>query len=297
MDEPIGAVEAITRLGGIADLAPILGLTTRGRLRRAVAAGEVVRLRRARYALPAAVAGRTESERLGGVLALRSAALRQGWKVKTPPPVPEIAIGTGRRIAAERRAGVRLLHADLTPEDRAAGVTTPLRTVVDCARHLPFDEALAVADSALRSGAVTRADLDAVVVRGAGAERVRRVLRYADARAANPFESVLRALCLEAGLDVEPQVPIDMGSWIAHPDVVCVALRTVVEGDSHTFHTERTAFAQDCERYNTLVVRGWRVLRFTWEHVMRQPSYVASVLQQIAGQPAPPAPSALRRAA
>jgi hypothetical protein len=36
----------------------------------------------------------------------------------------------------------------------ADGVTDPVRTVIDCARDLPFDEALAVADSALRSGKV-----------------------------------------------------------------------------------------------------------------------------------------------
>jgi hypothetical protein len=44
-------------------------------------------------------------------------------------------------------------------DEIVAGVTGPLRTVVDCARVLPFDSALAVADSALRSGNVRRADL------------------------------------------------------------------------------------------------------------------------------------------
>ena len=164
-------------------------------------------------------------------------------------------------------------------------MTSPLRTVVDCARHLPFDEALAIADSALRAVAVTRDQLDAADVCGAGAERVRRVLGLADARAANPFESVLRALCLDAGLDVQPQVAVDMGSWVSHPDLVDVGRRLVVEGDSHTFHTEPVAFAQDCERYNTLVLRRWRVIRFTWEHVMRQERYVRSVLGQLAAGP------------
>ena len=295
VSEPIGAVAALTRLGGLGDRAALLELTSAKRLRQAVATGKVVRLRRARYALAVAVAGRQEAERLGGAIALRSAALRHGWKVKTPPPLPEVAVGAGRRIAAERRAGVRLLWAEPSHEELATGVTTPLRTVVDCARHLAFDEALAIADSALRSGKVTRAQLDAVVPRGAGADRVRRVLRHADRRAANPFESVLRALCLEAGLEVEPQLAVDMGSWVCHPDLVCGARRIVIEGDSHTFHTEPVAFAQDCERYNTLVLRGWRVFRFTWEHVMRQPAYVRSVLCQLAGEPLPPA--TVRRAA
>jgi very-short-patch-repair endonuclease len=280
----VGAVEAITRLGGLADAPAVLELTSRKRLRRALSRGEVVRVRRGRYALPAATAGAEEAHRLGGVVALRSAALHHGWQVKTSPREPEVAVARRRRIPEARRAGVRLLWADPDPTELATGVTGPLRTLLDCARHLPFDEALAIADSALRAGAVTRTQLDArsASVRGAGAQRARRVLRLADGRAANPFESVLRAMCLEAGLEVEPQVAIDMGTWVSHPDLVEVRRGIVVEGDSHTFHTAAVAFAQDCERYNALVLRGWRVFRFTWEHAMRQPAYVRAVLRQLA---------------
>ena len=49
--------------------------------------------------------------------------------------------------------------SDLLPEDVVNGVTCPARTVVDCARDLLFDAALAVADSGLRSGLVTPAEL------------------------------------------------------------------------------------------------------------------------------------------
>ncbi|MDX6294410.1 MAG: hypothetical protein QOH50_3485, partial [Kribbellaceae bacterium] len=40
--------------------------------------------------------------------------------------------------------------ADLSVAEREAGVTEPLRTVLDCARTLPFGEALAVADKAVQ---------------------------------------------------------------------------------------------------------------------------------------------------
>jgi hypothetical protein len=43
------------------------------------------------------------------------------------------------------------------------------------------------------------------------------VLRHADGRAANPFESVLRARAIEVGLDVEPQVALDLGSGVSTP--------------------------------------------------------------------------------
>jgi very-short-patch-repair endonuclease len=153
---------------------------------------------------------------------------------------------------------------------------------------LPFDEALAIADSALRSRLVTRAHLDAIDVRGAGAGAVRRVLRHADGRAANPFESVLRALCIEAGIVVEPQAAVDLGTGTIHPDLVCRALRTALEADSWSFHASRRAHRRDCARYNLLVVHGWRVLRFTWEQVMHDQAYVRWVLAETvrrAGRP------------
>lgn len=190
-------------------------------------------------------------------------------------------VGRGRKLSSAQRAGVAVHWANVAADQVEEGVTTRLRTIVDCARVLPFDEALAIADSALRSGDVTRDDLDAIDVRGAGAEAVRRVLRHADARAANPFESVLRALCIEAGLDVEPQATLDLGTGLVHPDLVCSLLRLVLEADSWTFHTTRRAHRRDCARYNLLVIRGWRVLRFTWEQVMHDQAYVRWALAEL----------------
>ena len=106
------------------------------------------------------------------------------------------------------REGVRLHWADLTAAEVSARLTSPLRTVLDCTRVLPFDEALAVADFALRSGRVSKTALGAAAAatRGTGSSAVRRVARHADHRAVNPLESVLRALALEAGLDLTPQL-------------------------------------------------------------------------------------------
>jgi very-short-patch-repair endonuclease len=231
--------------------------------------------------LPTADVARAAATALAGVVCLRSAAAAHGWALKEQPDRPEVAVPPGRKVGTDRRAGVRVHWMNLDAEDRRAGVTTPLRTVLDCARRLPFDEALAIADSALRAGTLSREDLDGVTVRGAGAGRVRRVLRHADGRAANPFESVLRALCILAGLDVEPQAALDLGTGTIHPDLVSRALRLVIEAESWTVHATRAAFTRDCARYNLLVLRGWRVLRFTWEQVMLEPAYVGWVLGEL----------------
>lgn len=277
------AVAALARLGGVADARSLLRLTTRRRLGRAVHRGAVVRVSRGRYALPAASEARREAVRLTAVVCLRSAAAHHGWAMKEQPPMPELAVARTRRLDEERRSGVRIVWMDVATDDLHAGVTTPLRTVIDCARRLPFDEALAIADSALRSGLVSRADLAGIDVRGAGAGAVRRVLRHADGRAANPFESVLRALCIEAGLEVEPQVALHLVTGVVHPDLVCLGMKVVLEADSWTHHATRRGHTRDCARYNLLVLHGWRVFRFTWEQVMHDPAYVRWVLARLTG--------------
>ncbi len=243
--------------------------------------GEVEVLSRGRYALPTARAAWRTAHELTAVLCLRSAAAHYEWGMKQQPEKPELAVRRGRKIAKDKRAQVRVVWMEVGLDDHAAGITSPLRTVVDCARLLPFDEALAIADSALRSGLVTRDELDTVSVRGAGAGAVRRVVEAADGRAANAFESVLRALCIEVGVLVVPQQPVLLGIDVIHPDLVAAALGVVIEADSWTFHATRKAHKRDCARYTLLVVHGWRVVRFTWEQVMHDQAYVRWVLTQL----------------
>ena len=184
----------------------------------------------------------------------------------------------------ESRERATLRRAALEPHEVERGVTSPLRTVVDCARHLPLDEALSVADSALRSGLLRSTDLTlaAARIQGAGRMRVLRVLVNAHRKAANPFESSLRAIALDVpGLAFVPQVGIRLaGGARVVPDLVDVNLGLVLEADSHEFHTGRARLTSDCWRYDELVVASWRVLRFTWEQVMLQQAWVRSVLQR-----------------
>lgn len=278
----VEALGALDRLGGVAEAHELLRWTSRRRIRRAVRRGEIERLARGRYATGSASSAFAMAAELGGaVVCLRSAAAHHGWKQKHQPERPDIVVRRGRRLDPEWRDRVTPHWFNVAEDDHRAGVTSPLKTVIDCARHLPFDEALAIADSALRTRSVTRQELDRVRALGAGAAAVRRVIRYADGRAANPFESVLRAMAIDAGLEVEPQVAIDLGSGVVHPDLVSESLGLVLEADSWTHHATRAAHARDCSRYNLLSINGWLVLRFTWEQVMTQPAYVRWALSQV----------------
>jgi hypothetical protein len=85
---------------------------------------------------------------------------------------------------------------------------------------------LAIADSALRRGSVTKPSLIelAAGICGTGARSARRAAAAAaaaDERAANPFESTLRALALDVpGLNVVPQLTIYDRNFFVQPYLV-----------------------------------------------------------------------------
>lgn len=275
---------ALTELGGVASYAALLRLTTRHCVVVAVEQGRIRRLARGRYGLSEVPQQRRRAAELTAVLSHLSAAQHHGWAVKHPPEQAWVTVPRGRNVGRDVQAEVMVTYADLGEAERLEGVTAPLRTVLDCARKLPFDEALAVADSALRVGAVTIEDLraSAAKLRGPGCRAARRVATYADGRAANPFESVLRAIVIESRtLDVQPQVPVATRTMTFHPDLVDVRRRVVLEADSWTWHRDHQTHGRDCVRHTALAVAGWVVLRFTWEQVMHSPAYVTAVLQDL----------------
>lgn len=280
--EPLDPVVALTQLGGVAARARILELTTRKRLEAAVRRQEIQHVARGTYSLPLWETGNAAS-RLHGVQSHLSAAARYGWNLKAPGR-PHVTVPRGRNVAADRRRGVTLHWADLADDDVEDGATTRIRTVLDCAAAFPFDEALAVADSALREGRVTKEQLvtAAATVRGRPGPRVRRVAVYADHRAQSALESVVRALAIEAGLDVVAQHPIVVDGIELHPDVADPGRRLAIEAESLTFHADQESLERDCLRYNGFAVARWAVLRFTFHQAMSQQNLVRRTMAAFA---------------
>lgn len=280
---PVEVVDALTRLGGISARKPLVAAAGGEALRVAVRNGAVIKVHRSLYALPAADEAALAAKRCRGVVSHLSAALALGWKVKTPPAAAHVTVA--RNSPEKGSGGVRLHYANLPADEevevRGGRVTSPVRTAADCARSLPFDEALAVVDSALRSRTVTRAELLAAIKTGprTGRTRAARVIRAADARSDNPFESVLRAIALEvSGFSAQPQGRVP---GVGHADVADVRLRIALEAESWEFHGLREAFSYDIRRYTAMVRTGWLVARFTWDDVMHKPDYVREVIADL----------------
>jgi very-short-patch-repair endonuclease len=69
------------------------------------------------------------------------------------------------------------------------------------------------------------------------------------------------------------------GRIIAELDFANPELMIAIEVDGRAFHSDRHSFERDRERQNMLVVRGWIVLRFTWERLLHDPEgVIAEVL-------------------
>jgi very-short-patch-repair endonuclease len=299
------AEEAVNRCGGRASWQMLRALgVRRTSLETALRQGRVVRTRRGQFrssgldtALDAAIA-------VTGVLSHRSAALHLGLEVATAPEKPEVIVRRNRNLSPAHRARVSPFYRNLAASEVRQGVTTPVRTVLDCARDLPYAEALVVADSALRRE-VTNVDQlrrAARALRGPRSAAAARVAGTAHVRSANVFESSLRAIALDAGLDVVPQTQVTDRGLFAMVDLADEGRRLVIEAESFEFHATRRGFRRDVRRYTELAVFGWTVLRFTWEDVTLQPHYVRWALESWRrwhdlGSPVGPPPAHLPRLA
>jgi len=66
--------------------------------------------------------------------------------------------------------------------------------------------------------------------------------------------------------------------FFARVDLANSTARMVLEADSFTHHGHREALRRDCRRYDELVIRGWTVLRFAWEHVIFDEAWVVATV-------------------
>jgi hypothetical protein len=276
-------ISQLTLMGGVTDRAHLVRLRGAHEVDGALRTGTLVRDARGRYALPAARQGVRTASSVAGVLSHRSAAQYWGWAQKKSDGLPEVTVPRNRRVDRGLRETLIPHWSDLPPEDVVKGcVTSPQRTLVDCMRNLPWDEALVIADSALRAGDITKSELVelAAGTRGRGRTRIMAVAEAATAKSANIFESTLRAFAeLVPGLDVDAQVSVQVDEDLTlHPDLADRGQNLVLEAEGFEWHGKSAQLTRDCRRYNAFVLLGLRVIRVSWVLVMFDPAYVQELL-------------------
>jgi very-short-patch-repair endonuclease len=249
-------------------------------LHKAVASARVLSVGDGGYVLPGADPALVAAMELGGVVSHASAARLHGLDLWRPIDGIDVTVRRGSR---PHRAGIRVHRINLRPDeiDYRLPATNILRTVLDCGRVLPLSDAVVILDSALRRCWVKPAELRAAAdaARGHGSAALRRAVAHADALSGSALESALRPLLVLLDATLETQVrirgvpggPVDfvLNGWL------------VVETDGYEFHRERADYRKDREKSNALAVRGYTLLRFTYEDVKGRPWWVLAQVQAV----------------
>jgi hypothetical protein len=163
-------------------------------------------------------------------------------------------------------------------------VTSVARTAIDLARCSSFLAGVVVADSALRSGQTTKAELHAVITacaRWPGLQAARQVVTFGDARSESVFESVSRVAFREHGLP-PPELQVwvgDEAEIIGRADFRWRAQGTIAEADGAIKYADPSRAIAQLERDKRLREAGFEVVHFTWQEITRTPGQVAASIR------------------
>jgi len=135
----------------------------------------------------------------------------------------------------------------------------------------------------LRSGLATQAGVQAALTNFTdcpGQLARRRALRNCERNPWSYAEVRLHNILREAHITGwTANAKIRIASQVCHPDVLFDEDLIVVEFDGRAAHSSAKQFLRDRERQNLLVLAGYRVLRFTWEH-LDDPSYIVTAVRR-----------------
>jgi hypothetical protein len=264
-----------------------LGLSEKG-IRARLRAGRLYRVHRGVYAVgrppvtpleraAAAVLACGEHAALAHTSALTLWGLRKDWDAPL-----HVAVTQGdprpNRITVHRCR--TLAHRDLTLQ-RGIRVTSPARTLLDCAPALS-DRRLARAVNDARIARLVRpAQLSELLSRNAnhpGAKRLAPYARSAQGPTRSEFEDRFAAVCARYGLPA-PAFNVVVGGY--EVDAYFAQAQLIVELDSWEFHQDRAAFERDRERDADHLAAGLRTARITWERLVTSPAKEAQRLAAI----------------
>ena len=287
--------ELATRQHGVVARAQLLALGfAEATITRRARSGRLYRLHHGVYAVGHRVLG-ADGRRKAATLAVarcwlahRSAGAM--YLLRPYSGIPEVVVrgDGGRRPRADVRVR-RVLH--LAPEDVTVvdgiPVTTPARTLLDCAAIVPDGlatmlnraERLELFDLQAITGAIERAP------RHRGTRRLLAAIAevHPESRwTRSDLEDAMFALCRRHDLPVPRPNAIAEGFEV---DFLWEDHRLAGEADGWETHRTRRAFQDDRRRDRALQLAGYRVLRFTFADVEHRPGAVAADLRRALAAP------------
>ena len=207
----------------------------------------------------------------GGMAAGRSAGAL--FDFVPPPAVPEVLVSRAGRLplSAVVRTTATLPAGDCTTVDGIPS-TSPIRTLLDLAGHLPqplFEDVLdtAIVQGRVRSGRLQARAQELWAPRRRGCAVVLELLEQRHpglARAANLWEARVVRIVRQLGMpDPEINHRVRVGGRIRSFDLAWPEAKVAVEFDGFVPHSTRRVFDDDRARQNDLVADGWTVFRVT----------------------------------
>ncbi|OFJ55747.1 type IV toxin-antitoxin system AbiEi family antitoxin [Mycolicibacterium grossiae] len=209
-----------------------------------------------------------------GVIAGRAAAALHGAGYVDDGTPIELIVGRSRSPAGIVTRNERI-DADEIMEIDGMCVTTPARTAVDLARHLPRNHAVRHLDALAHATDLTSQAAVALVDRHPRARGIRRAgvaLDLMDGGAQSPRETWLRLLYVDAGFPrPATQVRVSDGWSTAFLDLGWEGPMVSAEYDGDRHQLDRKRYVHDIGRNELVRQQGWLDVHVVAEH---SPAYV-----------------------
>lgn len=181
------------------------------------------------------------------------------WRSGRPPP--------GIVVRNER------IEADEIVDVSGMAVTSPSRTALDLARHLPRDVAVRHLDALARATGVTASDVLSLTERYPRARGLRRAeiaLALMDPGAQSPKETWLRLLLIDAGLPApRTQIRVTDGVNEAFIDMGYDEPMVGLDYDGQHHSNDRERYVHDIGRAELIEREGWIDIHVVAEHRRR----------------------------
>jgi hypothetical protein len=202
----------------------------------------------------------------GAALSHGSALTLWGFQERWVMPLHMTVPGDRRRPGIVIRQVPGLTRADIRTH-LGLRVTSPARTVLDCAPDLPAKRLVRIVNDGRRSGLLRLPALTDVIQRfprHPGCARVRPLLERPTGPTRSEFEDAFLAFCDRFGFP-RPKVNVEVNGH--EVDAFFEAEGVIVEMDSWDFHQDRASFENDRNRDVDNLVTGLVTYRLTWERM------------------------------
>lgn len=246
---------------------------SRSGIRKALAGGSLVRIRRGHYGLPQDAGPYRAARELKGLLTCVSAA--SSYRLWTLAPSPVLHLALGHRAAPPRIVAHGRCRHPRHPWLPVAGLADVLIHALHC---LPELEGLVMVQSAVGRGDISL-DFLREKLRGNRNARARSVLGLVIPRADSLLEVLANAAFLRAGLQVRRHVQIPGVGEVDFLVEDCLLVET--DGGSHL---EPQQVKKDRRRNNAAVVGGYLVLRFGYDDVVHHPDRMVAEVMRVLEQ-------------